>query len=107
MKNKIPPHADNPSDKKNPAVINLIKEIFPLLNFNPETKRYIAMNAKKSPNGSDLNQPINPLVKIGTDIEKINAANNPAVVPPKTRTKAKTTIVVKEPTTNGKSIVKS
>ena len=107
MKNKIPPHADNPSDKKNPAVINLIKEIFPLLNFNPETKRYIAMNAKKSPNGSDLNQPINPLVKIGTDIEKINAANNPAVVPPKTRTKAKTTIAVKEPITMGKSIVKS
>ena len=106
-KNKIPPHADSPRDKKNPAAINFIKEIFPLLNLNPETKRYIAKNAKKSPNGSDLNQPINPLEKIGTDIEKINAAYNPAVVPPKTRTKAKTTIAVKEPITNGKSIVKS
>tara|TARA_Y100000590_G_scaffold243128_1_gene273296 strand:+ start:409 stop:720 length:312 start_codon:yes stop_codon:yes gene_type:complete len=103
----MPPHADNPSDKKNPAVISFIKEIFPLLNFNPETKRYIARNAKKSPRGSDLNQPIKPLVKIGSDIEKINAANNPAVVPPKTRTNAKTTIAVKEPKTNGKSIVKS
>jgi len=84
-----------------------MKEIFPLLNFIPETKRYIAKNAKKSPKGSDLNQPIRPLVKIGIDIEKINAANNPAVVPPKTRTNAKTTIAVKEPKTKGMSIVKS
>ena len=84
-----------------------MKEIFPLLNFNPETKRYIAKNAKKSPKGSDLNQPIRPLVKIGIDIEKINAANNPAVVPPKTRTNPKTTIAVKEPKTNGRNIVKS
>ena len=107
MKNKIPPHADNPNDKKNPAVINLINEIFPLLNLNPETKRYIAKNAKKSPNGSDLNQPINPLVNIGTETEKINAAKSPAVVPPKTRTKAKTRIAVKEPKTSGMNIVKS
>ena len=84
-----------------------MKEIFPLLNFNPETNRYIAMNAKKSPNGSDLNQPINPLEKIGIETEKISAANSPAVVPPKTRTKANTTIAVREPITNGKSTVKS
>ena len=77
------------------------------MNFNPETKRYIAKNAKNNPKGSDLNQPINPLVNIGSEIEKINAANNPAVVPPKTRTKAKTTIAVKEPITAGNSIVKS
>ena len=106
-KNKIPPHADNPSDKKNPAAINFISEIFPLLNLNPETKRYIAMNANNNPNGSDLNHPINPREKIGTEIEKINAANSPAVVPPRTRTKANTTIAVKEPITNGKSTVKS
>ena len=61
------------------------------------------MNAKKSPKGSDLNQPINPLEKIGIDIEKINAAYNPAVVPPKTRTNANTTIAVNEPKINGKS----
>ena len=84
-----------------------MKEIFPLLNFNPETNRYIAMNAKNNPNGSDLNQPINPLEKIGIDIEKISAANNPAVVPPKTRTNANTTIAVNEPATNGNIIVKS
>jgi len=106
-KNKIPPHAEKPNAKNNPAVINFIKEILPLLNLNPETKRYIAINAKKSPKGSDLNQPIKPLVKIGIDIEKINAANNPAVVPAITRTKANTTIAVKEPTTSGNSIVKS
>ena len=86
---------------------NLIKDIFPLLNFIPETKKYIAINAKKSPRGSDLNQPSKPLVNIGNEIEKISAANNPAVVPPKTRTKAKTAIPVKEPNTNGKTIVKS
>tara|TARA_Y100000741_G_scaffold340439_1_gene301998 strand:+ start:532 stop:789 length:258 start_codon:yes stop_codon:yes gene_type:complete len=85
----------------------LIIEILPLLNFNPDTNRYIAMNAKKSPSGSDLNQPISPLEKIGIDTEKINAANNPAVVPPKTRTKANTAIAVNEPMTIGNSIVKS
>ncbi len=106
-KNRIPPHADNPNDKNNPAMTNLIKDIFPLLNFIPETKRYIAMNANNNPNGSDLNHPINPREKIGTEIEKINAANSPAVVPPRTRTKANTTIAVKEPITNGKSTVKS
>ncbi len=65
------------------------------------------MNAKNNPKGSDLNQPINPLVNIGSEIEKISAANNPAVVPPKTRTNAKTTTAVNEPMTNGKSMVKS
>ena len=106
MKNKIPPHADSPRDRNNPAKTNLIKEIFPLLNFNPETKRYIAINAKNNPKGSDLNQPIKPLVNIGSEMEKINAANSPAVVPPSTRTKANTATAVKEPTTSGKSIVK-
>ena len=84
-----------------------MKEIFPLLNFNPEINRYIAMNAKNNPNGSDLNQPINPLEKIGTDTEKINAANNPAVVPPKTRTNANTRIAFKVPKTIGRNILKS
>ena len=106
-KNSIPPHADNPRARNSPATINLIKEILPLLNFNPETKRYIAKNAKNNPKGSDLNQPINPLVNIGSEIEKINAANNPAVVPPKTRTKANTAIAVKEPKTAGNNTVKS
>ena len=41
------------------------------------------------------------------DIEKISAANNPAVVPPKTRTNANTAIAVNEPATNGNIIVKS
>ena len=107
MKNKIPPHEESAVAKNNPATINLIIEILPLLNFNPETKRYIAMNAKNNPNGSDLNQPSNPLVKIGAESEKINAANNPAVVPPKTRTNANTEIAVSEPTTIGNNIVKS
>ena len=106
MKKRIPPHADNPNAKNSPPIINLIKEIFPLFDFIPETKRYIAMNARNKPKGSDLNQPINPLEKIGTDIEKIKAANNPAVVPPSTRTNANTTTAVREPITNGNNIVK-
>tara|TARA_B100002052_G_C15291431_1_gene336941 strand:- start:7 stop:258 length:252 start_codon:yes stop_codon:yes gene_type:complete len=73
----------------------------------PETKRYIAINAKNIPSGSDLNQPINPLVIIGTDIANINEAISPAVVPPRTRTKANTAIAVKDPTTIGKIITKS
>ena len=59
------------------------------------------------PNGSDLNQPTNPLEKIGTETEKINAANKPAVVPDKTRTNANTTTAVIEPIISGKIIVKS
>tara|TARA_B110000438_G_scaffold105142_1_gene103662 strand:+ start:655 stop:906 length:252 start_codon:yes stop_codon:yes gene_type:complete len=73
----------------------------------PETKRYIAINAKNKPKGSDLNQPTNPRVNMGTEIENINAAINPAVVPPRTRTKAKTDIAVNEPTTNGNIITNS
>ena len=72
----------------------------------PDTKRYIARNPKKRPNGSDLNHPINPRVNTGTEIENINADSSPAVVPPKARTNAKTTIDVNEPITNGKIIVK-
>ena len=106
-KNRIPPHAERANAKNKLERINFINEIFPLLNFNPETKRYIARNAKNNPNGSDLNQPINPLEKIGTETENISAANNPAVVPPNTRTKANTTTAVKEPITNGNNTVKS
>ena len=106
-KNNIPPHAEKPRLKNNPAKSILIKEDFPRLFIIPETKKYIARNPKNRPNGSDLNQPINPLEKIGAEIENINAANNPAVVPPRTRTNPKITIAVKEPTTKGKSIVKS
>ena len=65
------------------------------------------MNPKNKPNGSDLNQPTNPLVNIGTEIENINEAINPAVVPPKTRTNAKTIIDVIEPMTKGNNTVKS
>ena len=107
IKNNIPPHADTPRAKNNPPEINLAVDIFLQLNFIPETKRYIAKKAKKSPNGSDLNQPIKPLVMIGTETEKISAANNPALVPPNTRTKANTTTAVKEPITNGNNTVKS
>ena len=82
-------------------------DILPLLNFMPEINKYIARNAKKRPNGSDLNQPINPLENIGIDTEKIKAANSPAVVPPITLTNAKTRIEVNEPITRGNSIVKS
>ena len=105
-KNNIPPHADNPRDKKHPAKINFTIEIFPLLFLIPETNRYTAINPKNSPKGSDLNQPIRPLEKIGIEIENINAANKPDVVPPKTLTNAKTTIDVSEPITNGNNIVK-
>ena len=56
----------------------------------------MARKAKKSPNGSDLNHPIRPLEKIGTETENISAANSPAVVPAKTRTNANTTTAVKE-----------
>jgi hypothetical protein len=73
----------------------------------PETKKYIARKPKNRPNGSDLNHPTNPRVNIGTEMENINAANNPAVVPPKTRTNEKTTIDVIEPTTSGNNIVNS
>tara|TARA_B100001540_G_scaffold299349_1_gene303742 strand:- start:1922 stop:2446 length:525 start_codon:yes stop_codon:yes gene_type:complete len=105
-KNITPPHADNPNAKNIAPKTNFIKEILPLLNFIPDVKRYNAINAKNSPNGSDLNHPIRPLVKIGTEIENINAANNPAEVPLITRTNPNTTNTVREPMINGKYIVK-
>ena len=105
-KNRIPPHADNPNDKKHPAKISFRIEIFPLLFLIPETNRYAAKNAKNNPKGSDLNQPIRPLEKIGIEIENISAANRPDVVPPNTRTNAKTMTDVNEPITNGNNIVK-
>ena len=55
----------------------------------------MAKNAKKSPKGSDLNQPINPLEKIGIETEKISAANSPAVVPPKHEQKQKLELPLK------------
>ena len=106
-KNNIPPHEDKPKVKKIPPKISLIKENFPLLTIMPETKRQIAINAKNKPSGSDLNQPIKPLVNIGTDTANIKEANKPAVVPPSTRTNAKTAIAVKEPIIIGKRITKS
>ena len=107
MKNKIPPQAEVAKAKNNPPRINFIAEIFPRLNLIPETKRYIAAKAKNNPNGSDLNQPIKPLEMIGAEIEKINAANSPAVVPPSTRTNANTRTAVNEPITKGNNTVKS
>ncbi len=106
MKNNMPPQAERPKAKKIPARESLINEDFPLQFIIPETNRYIARNPKKKPSGSDLNHPTIPLVNIGTEIENINADKSPAVVPPKTRTNAKTTIDVSEPTTNGNNIVK-
>ena len=107
MKDNLPPHDEIPNAKNIPAKTNLIAEIFPWLNFNPETKRYIAKKAKNSPSGSDLYHPIKPLEKIGTETENINAANNPAEVPPNTRTKANTSTPVNEPIIKGNNTVKS
>ena len=53
-----------------------------------------------------MNQPIVPLIITGAETEKNRAAKSPAVVPPITRTSAKIIIVVKEPITTGKIIVK-
>ena len=73
----------------------------------PLKKRYIPNKLKNNPRGSDLNHPNRPRIKIGIDIENRMAANNPAVVPPITRTRAKITIVVKEPKITGNIITKS
>lgn len=107
MKNWLPPHADRLSIRKKPLEISLDIAIFLFSELIPLKRRYVANTAKNKPRGSDLNHPIVPRVKIGIEIEKNNAENNPAVVPPITRTNAKTRIVVKEPKIAGKSIVKS
>ena len=56
---------------------------------------------------TDFQRLCRDMSNIGTEIENINAANSPAVVPPRTRTNAKTEIVVNDPITNGKIITKS
>ena len=65
------------------------------------------MKPRNNPSGSDLYQPIKPLAIIGNETANINDANRPAVVPPITRTNAKTTIDDNDPIMRGKSIVKS
>ena len=62
---------------------------------------------KKRPSGSDLNQPIEPLIMIIGEMAKNNEAKIPAVVPPIVLTIAKITIAVSELTTTGNIIVKS
>lgn len=92
---------------KNPLEINFAIAILLFFAVIPLKRRYIVKTEKNKPSGSDLNHPIEPLVKIGIDSEKNKAENNPAVVPPITRTNAKSTIVVREPKTAGKTMVKS
>ena len=65
------------------------------------------MKPKNNPRGSDLNHPIKPLENIGTDTANIKDVNNPAVVPPKTRTNPKIAKEVNEPIIKGNRIVKS
>tara|TARA_B100000029_G_C17318039_1_gene866980 strand:+ start:132 stop:575 length:444 start_codon:yes stop_codon:yes gene_type:complete len=97
-----PPHAERDKAIKK-ALTNIFKnEIFPLLNFIAETKKYNAIIPNNNPSGSDLNQPAKPLIKIGTETENIRDASKPAVVPPNTRTNANTAIDVRPPTTMGK-----
>ena len=101
-----PPQADIDNVRNNAAPISFKAEILFLLFFIPDTNRYNAKNPKKSPSGSDLNQPAKPRTRTGIEIANIKEANNPAVVPPSTLTNAKATTEVKEPITSGNSIVK-
>ena len=108
-------------DKKNPSSIskkiinheerNQIRTMLKEIEI-PKTMGLIvrtagSRKAKKKPRGSDLNQPIKPLSKIGKEIANIKDAIRPAVVPASTLTNAKITIVVNEPTTSGSNTVNS
>ena len=62
---------------------------------------------KKRPSGSDLNQPIEPLIMIIGETAKKSEAKSPAVVPPIVLTNAKMITVVSELITTGNIIVKS
>ena len=54
-----------------------------------------------------MNQPTVPQIITSIETAKNRDARRPAVVPPKTLTRAKITIVVNEPIMTGNSIVKS
>ena len=107
MKNWFPPHAEIENAVNNPDPTSFANATFLFLEFIPLNRRYIVKRLKNNPNGSDLNQPIGPLTKIGSETEKSRADIKPAVVPPITLTKAKITIADNEPITTGKIIVKS
>ena len=62
---------------------------------------------RHKPRGSDLNQPIRALCATGSAIANISDAIKPAVVPPMTRTSAKTKTAVIEVIARGNIIVKS
>ena len=72
-----------------------------------DKNKYAARKLKKKPRGSDLNQPIKPLSRMGNEMANINDAIRPAVVPPITRTNANTMIDFNEPMMTLKIIVKS
>ena len=84
-----------------------MSDVFPLLVLMADTKRQMPIKPKNNPSGSDLNHPIKPLRIIGNETANIKDAIRPAVVPPITRTSAKTTMHVNEPITSGNIIVKS
>ncbi len=107
IKNWLPPQAEIENTVKIPAPISFVNATFLFCEFIPLNSKYIVKRLKKSPNGSDLNHPIGPLISIGNEIENNIAENNPAVVPPMTLTKAKRTIADRDPKTTGNSIVKS
>jgi len=105
-KNSLPPHAFIDKAVRIPAPAILIKDNLLYPDLIPLIQRYTAKSPRNIPNGSDLNQPINPLSMIGTETENKSAATSPAVVPPIVLTTAKIATVVSEPIITGNSIVK-
>src|SRR5919198_3555813 len=72
-----------------------------------DMNKYIASIPRNRPNGSDLNHPRLPLwMMAGLNAIK-RAENIPADVPPRTLTRAKTTMTVRAPMIAGNAIVKS
>ena len=107
IKNCMPPHEARPNARKIPPPTIFAREIFPLSDFMALITRYTDNNPKKRPSGSDLNQPMEPLIMIIGETAKNNEARSPAVVPPIVLTRAKIIIAVSELTTTGNHTVKS
>lgn len=105
IKNWFPPHADKLTKIIIPEKIFFMIDRDKLFEFNAERNNQNPSNPRNKPKGSDLNQPAEPLTRMGMDTEKNRAESNPADVPIIFLVIPKIIKIVNEPTITGKIIV--
>ena len=104
ISNWFPPQEDKEKVRKSPLKAIKKIEFFFLCEIMPFDNNVRKIKLRNNPSGSDLNQPIDPLTKIGIEIENSKDESKPAVVPEIVLTKKNMTTDVREPKITGKTI---